>query len=168
MKWVIEITPTPAPRTTQKIVKLLKIPEGKRRISKQLETKVRQLKRYLSYKTNLQMLASLAGVCLANGMSITFYMPMPKSWSKNKKANYKGTPHEQTPDLDNFYKAFADALLRQDSKIYKLNGLAKYWSPDINDRIGEVEIIDDSYAGATKVVTKEGKVITLSRYFNNK
>lgn len=36
-----------------------------------------------------------------NGAHITFVLPMPKSWSKKKRAAMDGQPHQQKPDLDN-------------------------------------------------------------------
>lgn len=60
--------------------------------------------------------------------AIVFMVPMPKSWSKVKKAEMNGKLHEQRPDLDNYLKAFWDALCKEDSHIASIKGeLGKYW-----------------------------------------
>lgn len=61
------------------------------------------------------------------GAEITFVLPMPKSWSKKKRAAMDGKPHQQKPDLDNCCKALFDAVHSEDCGIYQLDGLAKYW-----------------------------------------
>jgi len=49
---------------------------------------------------------------------ITFYLAMPKSWSKKKKAAHDNQPHLQTPDKDNLEKAFLDALFDNDKHVW--------------------------------------------------
>lgn len=58
---------------------------------------------------------------------VTFYLPMPKSWSKKKKAAYNGKPHQQKPDIDNLCKAVMDALAKDDSYIWCVSA-KKYWT----------------------------------------
>ena len=60
-------------------------------------------------------------------VSLTFYIPMPKSWSKKKREQMLGKPHKQRPDIDNLAKAFLDALLQEDSHVYSLHA-DKYWA----------------------------------------
>ena len=67
-------------------------------------------------------------------MQITFYIPMPDSWSKKKKSEYNSTPHRQKPDIDNLLKAFFDCLCSDDSFIYDVR-VAKYWGTS-----GSIEI----------------------------
>ena len=62
------------------------------------------------------------------GSSITFYIQMPKSWSKIKKEVMNGTPHMQVPDLSNLLKAIEDAIFLDDSMIWNYRGLEKLWS----------------------------------------
>jgi Holliday junction resolvase RusA-like endonuclease len=80
---------------------------------------------------------------------VTFYIPMPKSWSKKKKSEMLMTPHDKKPDVDNLSKALNDAVLDDDSKIWS-QWCEKYWSIDgcikieilhngINNGIIEVE-----------------------------
>lgn len=60
-------------------------------------------------------------------LSLEFRIPMPKSWSKKKKAEMWLKPHTQTPDLDNLIKAFKDALLEQDSVVWRYGSMMKVW-----------------------------------------
>jgi len=36
-------------------------------------------------------------------------------------------PHTQTPDLDNLIKAFKDALLKNDSAVWRYGPMTKVW-----------------------------------------
>jgi Holliday junction resolvase RusA-like endonuclease len=65
---------------------------------------------------------------------LTFHMPMPKSWSKRKRAEMVGKPHQQKPDLDNLQKAVWDALLEEDSIVWRCVA-EKYWGVE-----GSIEI----------------------------
>jgi Holliday junction resolvase RusA-like endonuclease len=58
---------------------------------------------------------------------VTFCMPMPQSWSKKKKAEHLGKPHTSRPDLDNLFKALADALHIEDSHIHTIRA-SKVWA----------------------------------------
>ena len=60
-------------------------------------------------------------------VSVSFHMPMPKSWSKKKKERMDGTPHLNRPDLDNLVKAWCDALYPEDSVIWSIHA-TKFWS----------------------------------------
>jgi Holliday junction resolvase RusA-like endonuclease len=62
------------------------------------------------------------------GMRLEFFLPMPPSWSKKKRARMKGQPHRQKPDIDNLVKSFLDALLGDDSTVWHLAGQEKRWS----------------------------------------
>ena len=68
----------------------------------------------------------MVGVDL-DGADIVFYMPMPPSWSKKKRAEMLGEPHRQKPDLDNLIKALADALHSDDSHISDIRA-RKVWA----------------------------------------
>ena len=75
------------------------------------------------------------GATLDNGDSIAFVMPMPKTWSKKKKAAMDGSPHQQVPDLDNLLKALMDAIHKQDCTIWHIADQKKTWGYD-----GSIEI----------------------------
>jgi Holliday junction resolvase RusA-like endonuclease len=62
-----------------------------------------------------------------NYKQIEFVMPMPKSWSKKKRAEMDGKPHTQKPDLDNLLKGIGDAHYQDDSVIHCLDGIKKTW-----------------------------------------
>lgn len=51
---------------------------------------------------------------------VTFYVPMPKSWSKKKKLAHMGRPHTQKPDIDNYLKGFLDAIYEDDSHVWSI------------------------------------------------
>jgi len=52
---------------------------------------------------------------------------MPQSWSKKKRAEMRGKPHQQRPDLDNLIKAFKDALCEDDSHVHTYFEMKKIW-----------------------------------------
>ena len=62
--------------------------------------------------------------------AITFVLPMPKSWSKKKRARLEGEPHTQRPDLDNLLKALMDAIYKEDSHIHALASVSKIWGAE--------------------------------------
>lgn len=60
--------------------------------------------------------------------AVIFYLPLPKSWSKKRKTEMLGKPHQVKPDIDNLLKAVMDALCENDSYIYEVQYLGKFWS----------------------------------------
>lgn len=69
-------------------------------------------------------------------LNLTFRVPMPPSWSEKKRIELDGTPHQQRPDIDNYLKAFLDALCEEDSYVWDVRA-TKLWS-----REGGIEIND--------------------------
>jgi len=71
-------------------------------------------KRYKAFKQTMAILiAAQPNLTLMEKpveMSFYFYMPIPKSWSRKKKALMRGQFHTQKPDLDNLIKAMKDTL----------------------------------------------------------
>ena len=55
-----------------------------------------------------------------------FVMPMPDSWSKKKKAEHNGQPHQQRPDKDNLEKALLDAIHEEDCRVWD-GRVSKIW-----------------------------------------
>lgn len=72
------------------------------------------VERYWAYKDLLRTF----DIQLPVPYKITFYLPMPKSWSKKKKDEHFGQPHLQKPDKDNLEKALLDGLLDEDSHVW--------------------------------------------------
>ena len=104
-------------------------PIGKPRMTQRDKWKKRPVvERYYLFKDecrrhNLQIPLS--------GAHLIFYIEMPKSWSKKKKAEMINTPHQQRPDWDNLAKACCDAVYDEDSTIWDIR-VSKFWS----DRAG--------------------------------
>ena len=66
---------------------------------------------------------------------IEFYIQMPKSWSKKKKAKMNGEPHQQRPDLDNYIKAWCDSVFEEDSVVWQFKA-SKRWT----DKPGHIKL----------------------------
>lgn len=80
--------------------------------------------RYFAYCDKVRAL----GVAVPEGGArIFFHVPMPKSWSKRKRAAMAGQPHRQKPDLDNYEKALLDACLADDCGVWDLR-CTKLWA----------------------------------------
>lgn len=76
--------------------------------------------KYWAYKDELNELVKGIDVELDDELFIEFYMPMPKSWSKKKKAELFNKPHKQKPDIDNLVKGVMDALFKEDSHVHTI------------------------------------------------
>ena len=115
---------------------ILKIePMGKPRMTKRDKWLKRPcVVRYYAFKAHV--LALLAGVDLSDvdGVSWDVFFSIPKSWSKKKKETMRGQPHQQKPDRDNIDKAILDALLKDDSVVWR-GELYKYWDDGQGARI---------------------------------
>lgn len=108
MKKIYDIIPVPKPRMTQR---------DKWNPSD-------QAKRYFAFKDECR----LKGVTVPEyGGHIVFHIPMPKSWSKKKKAQMIGRPHQQRPDKDNLEKALLDAVYDDDCRVWD-SRVTKLWA----------------------------------------
>ena len=106
------ITPVPKPRMTRRD-KWLKHPRAP----------VAQYRRFCEE-------VRAAKVRLApSGCRVTFFLPMPESWSARKRRVTRGMPHMVRPDLDNLTKALLDALYENDAIVYSIS-LAKFWEEE--------------------------------------
>jgi Holliday junction resolvase RusA-like endonuclease len=77
-----------------------------------------------------------AGIKLPEcGASVTFFLPMPESWSEAKLEQRYGTPHQQRPDLSNLLKALEDAVYGEDSVIWSYAEVRKIWSDQGSIRV---------------------------------
>lgn len=52
------------------------------------------------------------------GAHVTFVLPMPKSWSKKRREQMRGQPHQQKPDVDNLAKGLMDAVFADDCRVW--------------------------------------------------
>lgn len=71
---------------------------------------------------------------------IVFVVEMPQSWSKKHRAEMDGTPHQQKPDVDNFIKAFLDAVTDDDSHVFEVHAL-KIWGVKPGIYLGEEDYV---------------------------
>lgn len=101
---------------------------------------------YWAYKAHLRAL----GATYSNGESMLYIIPMPKSWSKKKKAEMDGMPHTQTPDADNLEKAYFDAVFDEDKHIWHVGRKMKIWGYGGKIIIGADQIM--------KLIRVEGKM----------
>ena len=76
----------------------------------------------------------MAGRPMAEGfvrVTVSFYIPMPVSWTKKRQRETLGQHHLQKPDKDNFTKALLDAcqgvIYRDDSQVAETHE-HKYWA----------------------------------------
>jgi len=84
---------------------------------------------YRSFADELRYKCNLAKYEIGESVGVTFIIPMPKSWTKKRKSEMEGKPHQQTPDIDNLFKAFSDALSKGDSFIYYITA-GKFWGKE--------------------------------------
>ena len=63
-------------------------------------------------------------------VTLTFYMPIPKSYTKKKKALMQDETYAHTnkPDIDNMVKFYLDCFPFDDKVIYKIKA-RKFYSP---------------------------------------
>jgi len=129
------ITPQTHVRTTQGDRWYFRIPRNKLRAAglKRLE----RIERYNQYKIDLLALCKSKSFTLpSQGLCITYFIPVPKAWSKKKKALYHGTLHQNTPDIDNLVKATFDSLTGDDKYIGHIGSICKRW---VNFDTGYIE-----------------------------
>lgn len=71
---------------------------------------------------------------LPDAVVLSFFIPMPQSWSQKKREAMLWAPHQQRPDIDNLIKSVLDALCEDDSYIHQIEA-SKQWG-----EIGAIEI----------------------------
>ena len=100
------------------------VPMGKPRMTRADKWKKRpEVMRYRAFCDEVR----LRGVVLPeSGAHITFVLPMPASWSKKKRQQHNGQPHQAKPDCDNMLKALMDALYEDDAHIWDCR-ITKVW-----------------------------------------
>lgn len=99
------------------------VPVAKPRMTRRDQWKKRPAtEKYWAYKDQIRK----ASIVLPPCYHIHFVLPMPTSWSKQKKRDMVFTPHTQRPDKDNLEKGFLDALYEEDSAIWT-GHVSKWW-----------------------------------------
>ena len=83
--------------------------------------------RYWKYKTELQGKMDICGIDIDDVIKVKFGVHMPKSWSKKKRNEMNGKPHQQRPDVDNLVKGLMDCLFKEDAHIHTVHA-QKVWS----------------------------------------
>ena len=83
--------------------------------------------KYWAYKDELVIQANQVGFVLPDSFVAIFYVAMPKSWSKKKRLEMRGKPHQQAPDLDNMQKGLVDCLLSDNDTSVWFCISAKIW-----------------------------------------
>ena len=102
------------------------VPVGKPRMTQRDRWKQRPaVMRYWKYCDDLR--DALPFYDLPERLQIVFFLPMPPSWSKQKRLEHVGAPHDQKPDIDNLCKSFLDAFKAEDKHVYELHA-EKYWA----------------------------------------
>src|ERR1700743_2139947 len=74
--------------------------------------------KYFAFKTAFKNEADRMNVKLTEVLNICFIIPMPQSWSKNKRDKMRYEPHKQRPDRDNYLKAVQDAFGGDDGFVW--------------------------------------------------
>ena len=139
-KVILNITPQTHVRATQGDSIFFRIPREKLRPAGL--KRLMRLERYNKYKLDLDSEAKRKSFIMPPiGASITFVIPVPRSWSKKKKKLYHGTFHQSKPDIDNLQKAFLDSLMKEDKQIAHLE-VQKRW---VDFEIGWIEITLKDY-----------------------
>lgn len=125
-KIVLNISPQSHCRATQGDRIFFQIPREK--LKPDGLRRLERLERYNAYKVGLLAEAKQKGFTIpAAGLSVTFYLPMPKTWSKKKKKQLHGFLCQSRPDIDNLIKSFCDSLTPEDKYIANLTA-TKRWA----------------------------------------
>lgn len=135
-KIVLKISPETHVRATQGDRIWFKIPRDKLRPAGL--KRLMRLEKYNRYKISLLAEAKRNKFVMPEqGASITFYIPVSKSWKKWMKEKMHMQLHQEKPDIDNLYKAMGDSLLIEDKHIASVT-ITKRW---VNQLTGWIEII---------------------------
>lgn len=125
-KFVLNITPQTHVRATKGDSVFFRIPRDKLRPAGL--KRLLRLEKYNQYKIDLLAECKKNGFSIpAEGTSVTFFVPLPKSWSKKKRKQYHGTLHQSKPDLSNLLKSFEDAICIEDKYIAHYSEVSKRW-----------------------------------------
>lgn len=114
------------PLYARQVISVPVVPIGKPRMTQRDRWKERPC--VVSYHDYCDQLRKyLPDFELPDSIFLTFFIPMPKSWTKRERELSLGKPHDQKPDVDNCIKAFLDAFKSEDKHVYAVRA-EKYWS----------------------------------------
>ena len=141
--FVFPIEPRPYIRKTA-ADKFLWIPDSKRKNALSHDQRMRKerIEKLTAYMKALQVYALQNKYKLQGVLTVVFVVPMPQSWSQKKRDRMEWTEHEQTPDLDNYIKAFKDGLAYKnggDEFVWMYRACVKVWGTE-----GKVIAFDNS------------------------
>jgi len=85
-----------------------------------------EVTRYFDFKNIVRQQAIEMNYELGETLEIYFCVPMPKSWSEKKKQRMNKLPVKTRPDVDNYAKAFMDALCKEDGNVWQLKTEKRY------------------------------------------
>ena len=128
----IELASFTTPLRTESTFLLRIAPKPKPRMVKSDAWKKRPIVvEYWKWKDELLLVAQQAGLnnLPESGAHITFWIPMPKSWSKKRRNQMRGMPHKTKPDGDNLQKAIQDCLCKSDQHIWDFR-VTKRWAEE--------------------------------------
>ncbi len=116
-------------------------PTGKPRMTRADKWKKRpEVLRYRAFCDHVRLL----GVVLPEaGAHVTFILPMPPSWSKKKRLQHDGQPHQAKPDCDNMLKALMDAIYVDDAHVWDCR-VTKIWGETGQIIISEAPLCEPS------------------------
>lgn len=124
-KIILNLTPQSHTRATKGDSIFFRIPREKLRPDGL--RRLLRLEKYNQYKVDLLAEAKRKKFAIpAAGLHISFFVPMPKTWSQKKKNLHNGLLMQSRPDLDNLIKAFCDALTSEDKFIANISA-TKRW-----------------------------------------
>jgi Holliday junction resolvase RusA-like endonuclease len=132
------------------------------------------LMKYFEYKDELKLHGQKIGFIMPqDAFFMWFFMPMPKSWTKKKKALMAFKLHKNKKDTDNLSKAIKDALAPRksnfvlgaqpamDDRVISSYANAKIYLPDAHaDKVGVLiveydvnEFLTDFFNDAAKIMS---------------
>jgi Holliday junction resolvase RusA-like endonuclease len=81
---------------------------------------------YFDFKNKIVQQARQMNFQLPEVLEVVFLVPMPFTWSEKKKVRNNKKPVKKRPDIDNYVKAFMDAMSNEDGNIWKIIAEKRY------------------------------------------
>lgn len=76
--------------------------------------------KYFNFKNKVRQQALEMNYKMSGILEIIFLVPIPNSWSEKKKIRHNKQPVITRPDIDNYCKAFMDAIEIEDGFVWKI------------------------------------------------